>query len=260
MAKEQAVEKVQLAIQTMDMNEMQEMIADNLDAGVSIFDLPPIKVPAGEGAKMWSIPGLGEDICQETFQAVILRAVNNRSYYPKSISETGGGEAPDCSSNDGLTGSGNKDSGMPQDVPCKDCPNSQWLNDEKPKCQQSMFLYVLQIGSMLPNRLQIPVTSMSAFKKYKIQLTSAVGKSYKKVVTEFGLVKVKGTPDYYVATFTGQDLLDKEGKDRVKLLTEKITPIFEYVPPKNQLAAGEDQPAIPASYNEPPPSTNPFDD
>ena len=48
MAKEKAVETVTLAIQNIEMADMQEMIADNLDAGVSIFDLPPIKVPAGE--------------------------------------------------------------------------------------------------------------------------------------------------------------------------------------------------------------------
>ena len=160
--------------------DLQEEIA-----GLNItFDR--IKVPSG-GGLAFEVPGDNPDEpdLQKEFSAVILYHHPILSYYKEKY--TGGSEAPDCSSMDGINGV-DRESGELKS--CKDCPLNQFGTGENggKACKTKRRIFILRAGEAFPTLLTLPTASISDYSKYIMRLLSK-GRKSNQVVTKFGLKK-----------------------------------------------------------------------
>ena len=145
-----------------------------------------IKVPSG-GGLAFEVPGENPDEpdLQKEFSAVILYHHPILSYYKEKY--TGGSEAPDCSSMDGINGV-DRESGELKS--CKDCPLNQFGTGENggKACKTKRRIFILRAGEAFPTLLTLPTASISDYSKYITRLLSK-GKKSNQVVTKFGLKK-----------------------------------------------------------------------
>ena len=154
-------------------------------AGLSItFD--KIKVPSG-GGLAFEVPGDNPDEpdLQKEFKAVIIYHHPVLSYYKEKY--TGGNEAPDCSSIDGVVGV-DKESGEIRR--CKDCPLNQFGTGENggKACKNRRRIFILRENEIFPTLLSLPTASVDNFTKYIVNLVGKHKKS-NQVVTKFSLKK-----------------------------------------------------------------------
>ena len=145
-----------------------------------------IKVPSG-GGLAFEVPGENPDEpdLQKEFSAVILCHHPILSYYKEKY--TGGSEAPDCSSMDGICGVDRETGEMKS---CKDCPLNQFGTGENggKACKTKRRIFILRAGEAFPTLLTLPTASISDYSKYIMRLLSK-GKKSNQVVTKFGLKK-----------------------------------------------------------------------
>src|SRR5689334_4303976 len=91
-----------LSVAPEEIAAMQEAFAMNIGNGsVSEFDLPRIKV--NPGTALWLIPTLDGEETTQRIEGVVVFARDTRVYYQ---SKDAGNVPPDCSSMDGITGTG----------------------------------------------------------------------------------------------------------------------------------------------------------
>ncbi len=190
--------------------DIGQLLKDNLGSGgLSPFDLDRVKIPGG-GSLMWTIPSIdGETESKELF-GIIAAWADKRSFWAKSMDESGGGSPPDCSSEDGEVGFGypighpdldeselehrfNNDgsehlSGGPFE--CMRCPLSQFGSGkgQAQACKSMKFVFLISPERLLPMLLSVPPSSLRAFRQYMLQLASS-GARYNNVVTKFTLEK-----------------------------------------------------------------------
>lgn len=160
--------------------DLQEEIA-----GLNItFDR--IKVPSG-GGLAFEVPGDNPDEpdLQKEFKAVIVYHHPIHSYYKEKY--TGGNEAPDCASIDGVVGV-DKESGEIRR--CKDCPLNQFGTGENggKACKNRRRIFILRENEIFPTLLSLPTASVDNFTKYIVNLVGKHKKS-NQVVTKFSLKK-----------------------------------------------------------------------
>lgn len=175
-------------------------------AGMSLsFDR--IKIPSG-GGTVFEVPGdaPGETDAVKEFSGVILYHHPLFSYYRERFS--GGNEAPDCGSYDGVIGVGNPGG------PCAQCPLNQFGSGENggKACKNKRRIYILREGELIPMVLTLPTGSMKEFSVY-IKRLLAKGRMSSTVVTRFSLKKTTnvGGIAYSQAQFSkGRSLTDKE--------------------------------------------------
>ena len=145
-----------------------------------------IKVPSG-GGLAFEVPGDNPDEVdlQKEFSAVILYQHPILSYYKEKY--TGGSEAPDCSSMDGIGGIDKETGEMKL---CKNCPLNQFGSGENggKACKNKRRLFLLRAGEAFPTVLTLPTTSVNDFSKFAMRLISK-GKRPNQVVVKFGLKK-----------------------------------------------------------------------
>lgn len=145
-----------------------------------------IKVPSG-GGLAFEVPGENPDEpdLQKEFSAVILYHHPILSYYKEKY--TGGSEAPDCSSMDGISGI-ERETGELRS--CKDCPLNQFGTGENggKACKTKRRIFILRAGEAFPTLLTLPTASISDYSKYIMRLLSK-GRKSNQVVTKFGLKK-----------------------------------------------------------------------
>lgn len=154
-------------------------------AGLNItFD--KIKVPSG-GGLAFEVPGDNPDEpdLQKEFKAVIIYHHPVLSYYKEKY--TGGNEAPDCSSIDGINGI-EKETGEVN--LCKDCPHNQFGSGENggKACKTKRRIFILRENEVFPSILTLPTGSLADFSKFIYSLVKK-GKKSNQVVTKFGLKK-----------------------------------------------------------------------
>lgn len=168
--------------------DMGEMIGEEL-AGLDI-QFPVIKVPSG-GGLAFEVPGDDPNSpdLQKEFNAVILYQHPLMSYYKEKY--TGGNQAPDCGSYDGVNGI-DRETGLIKS--CADCPFNQFKSGENggKACKTKRRLFLLREGETIPTILTLPTGSMKDYSNYLFRI---VGK-YKKpnrVVTKFSLAKAQNS-------------------------------------------------------------------
>lgn len=183
-----------------------------------------IKVPSG-GGLAFEVPGENPDEpdLQKEFSAVILYHHPVLSYYKEKY--TGGNEAPDCSSFDGINGVERETGEIKK---CKDCPLNVFGTGENggKACKTKRRIFILRANEMLPTILSLPTASIGDFSKYIMRLVSK-GKKSNQVVTKFSLKKVQnagGITYSKVVLATERDLNEEEMKNITKM-TEQVKAI-----------------------------------
>lgn len=211
--------------------EMNEMIGEEL-AGLNI-QFPVIKVPAG-GGLAFEVPGDDPNSpdLQKEFNAVILYHHPLLSYYKEKY--TGGSQAPDCGSFDGVYGIG-EPGGR-----CAECPLNQFGTGENggKACKTKRRVFLLREGESIPTILTLPTGSLNDFSKYVMRLISK-GKKSNQVVTKFSLTKAQnsgGIAYSKVVLATAYDLT-KDDIESISLMTEQVKALAK----KQDLTAIEDE-------------------
>lgn len=192
-----------------------------------------IKVPSG-GGLAFEVPGENPDEpdLQKEFSAVILYHHPILSYYKEKY--TGGSEAPDCSSMDGINGV-DRESGELKS--CKDCPLNQFGTGENggKACKTKRRIFILRAGEAFPTLLTLPTASISDYSKYIMRLLSK-GKKSNQVVTKFGLKKDSNKTGItfskvtlgYERDLTEQELVNvKEMSEQVKSMASTLHENFD---------------------------------
>ena len=179
-----------------------------------------IKVPSG-GGLAFEVPGENPDEpdLQKEFSAVILYHHPVLSYYKEKY--TGGNEAPDCSSFDGINGVERETGEIKK---CKDCPLNVFGTGENggKACKTKRRIFILRANEMLPTILSLPTASIGDFSKYIMRLVSK-GKKSNQVVTKFSLKKVQnagGITYSKVVLATERDLNEEEMKNIAKMIEQ----------------------------------------
>ena len=212
------VKKEEQFVANTDMADLQDELA-----GMSItFD--KIKVPSG-GGLAFEVPGINPDEpdLQKEIKAVILYHHPMLSYYKEKY--TGGSEAPDCSSIDGITGVERETGEMKL---CKDCPYNQFDSGENggKACKTRRRIFILREGKAFPTILSLPTASMKEFQMYIRNLIESHRKS-NQVVTKFTLKKETNktgiTYSKVVLSFE-RDLTDAE-KENISKMSEQTKSI-----------------------------------
>ena len=180
-----------------------------------------IKVPSG-GGLAFEVPGENPDEpdLQKEFSAVILYHHPVLSYYKEKY--TGGSEAPDCSSFDGITGIERETGEIKH---CKDCPLNVFGSGENggKACKTKRRIFILREHEAFPTILSLPTASIGDFSKYIVRLVSK-GKKSNQVVTKFSLKKVQnagGITYSKVVLATERDLDDAEMQN-IQKMTEQV--------------------------------------
>lgn len=215
-----------IAVMAVDIPRLKESLTESLGGyGMSVFDLQRIKMPAG-GGPAFTVSGLeGEEAIQK-FQCAVIHARPGRAYWPNSVDETGGGQPPDCSSNDSITGHGEPGG------TCAVCPLAQFGSHRDGRaqaCKQVQNLFVFREGSdsQLPELFVLPPTSLGAWRKFAVTLAGRL-LSPSSVLIEVGLQKAKsgGGVSYAQATFRAVRVLNPDEIARVKALAQVFRPLF----------------------------------
>jgi hypothetical protein len=154
---------------TMPEQERQAVMAafnTNCATGsITEFDLPRIKVASGTA--LWLIPGLEGDSTAPVIEGVVVAARDTRVYYQ---SKDAGNVPPDCSSIDGVNGTGKP----PLGGACAECAMAKWDSGENgaQACKQVKQLFMLRGSSMLPEVVSLPPTSLKAIRQFFLKLAT----------------------------------------------------------------------------------------
>lgn len=168
-------------------NQAAALLKQNL-AGedISMADLDRVKVPAGGGTS-WTVKTLEGERPTKTLEGVLLHVTRRRAYWQ---SANPSGDQPDCSSNDCVTGVGTPGGA------CLNCPLNQFGTAVKQggglgrgkACKESVLLFLLQPGALLPTIVVTPAGSLKAVKQYRLKLAEG-GVPYYAAMTRLELVK-----------------------------------------------------------------------
>ena len=206
MAKEVAVkETAQFMVLANAQNAIEALKSNMEGENLSPMDLDRVSVPAGGGIA-WTVPTLdGEESVQEIV-GVCVGIQNCRAYWAGDFA--GGGDPPDCVSEDNVTGVGDPGGN------CKLCPMSQFGSDSRGKgqaCKQIKRLFVMRPNSMLPLVVNLPPTSIKTATRYQLRLANT-GLKYQHAVTRITLAKTKNSEGiaYSTAVFALAGRLDPD--------------------------------------------------
>ena len=147
-------------------------------------DLDRAVNPSGTNTK-WEIPDIDETSeSASELSGVIVHSCDKRAYYEGKYS--GGGERPDCYSDDGVNGvgeladkCGNK---------CIDCPMDVFgsaKDTDAKACKEVKRVYLLREGEMLPMIVNLTPQNLRALRTYGVRLTNKRGKELPEVISKF---------------------------------------------------------------------------
>lgn len=179
------------------------MGSQNLD----VQDLEKILLPS-KGAVTWQYETIDGDVTTKDITGIVIHFIDRRMYYSKPFSETGGGERPDCSSGDMITGVGNPGG------KCEDCKFEKFESSDTglgSACKPERILFIAMGNDLLPTVIKIPVTSIKAVAKYFLRLGSK-GIPFYSIETILTLEKEKsksGIPYSKVVINVGKKLDEK---------------------------------------------------
>lgn len=131
----------------------------------------------------------------KSFEGHIIYFCNANQYYSRKFGE--GDAVPDCYSTDGIVVAGGTD---PQHGPCRSCPLNEYgsaAEGEGKACQNTIRLYVLVDGEVIPSVLKAPPSSLGKKDALMRWLTNApniaakagAGVHYQPIKVKFGLHK-----------------------------------------------------------------------
>ena len=226
-----------------DMQWLNEAMSEDC-AGIEL-QLDRIKIPAG-GSTAFEIPTGDSDEPEmvKEITGVILFNHPANAYYKDKY--TGGSNPPDCSSFDGIHGTGTPGGN------CKTCPYNKFgSGDGKSKaCKNRRILYILREGQLFPVILNLPVGSSGAYKNYVKHLLTQRS-SLSRVVTTISLKKAMSDSNiaYSQAAFK---FVRQLTEDEVNSLAPLVDQMKTYAANLTtaDLVADEDAPFVDADTGE----------
>lgn len=242
------------AIMQTDPRELAAALRDVADGQrLSPWSLDVVKVPAG-GVTVWTVPTLEGVTNVPTIEGIVIYQRTIRSFWKQSIS-AGGGNPPDCSSQDGSVGIGDPGpahpdyaktetktrfdaSGEPWEIgryACVDCGNAQFgskVRDDGGQgrgqaCKQAKLLFLIQPESVLPLIVSTPPSSLKLVRQFFLRMTGQNIPPFGAVV-RLGLEKTKNADGIAYAQIVPsfvRRLEDGEKRQMVAAL-EELRPIF----------------------------------
>lgn len=189
--------------------KMLQVFQDNYNEGIRMGDLERVRIPSGGGTH-WKLDTLnGEEFVTE-IKGVLVAWHSSRAYFI-----TDEDERPACTSLDGKKGIGDP-GGF-----CESCALSVWRENERggggSACKEQRTLYLLTDKGILPLLLILPVTSIGAFRKLMVRLSSHM-LSHWEVLLSLTLKeeKSKGGIKYSQAEIKPERKLSKEEAEAVQ--------------------------------------------
>ena len=161
---------------------------------LDLFDM--VKSPSG-GSTVFSVPGLSGDEAEKELTGIILDYTTPRAYWdtPDPVE----GTPPVCMSQDSIV-SQNGES-------CAHCPYNDFGSKDGESgakaCKESILLFLLRPGSVIPLLVRVPVTSKPRFLKYSTRLLSTLT-PVSSVVTKITLEKATSKQGKPYALFNFQ--------------------------------------------------------
>lgn len=185
-------------------------------SGIGEFELDTLRVPSG-GGRTWQIPGLDNEEAKSV-EGIIVHWSEPRAYWKEGLETSGGGSPPDCSSPDGVRGTG-----TPGGI-CEVCPMNQWQSAEKGEgkaCKQTRVLMLMRPESRLPLRVVVPPSSLKPIRSYFLRLASGAIPYYA-VVTKLELQsqRSKGGITYSEIVPSKVERLAPADVDRVRAFSQ----------------------------------------
>lgn len=230
MAKDKLVvaEPFSLAPLEVGMDEVKDLIKSNIGPeGISAFDLERAINP-GSGSTKWKIPGLDEKPEEtDVIEGIILYHRFVRVFYEGEYK--GGGDVPNCSSENGMVGVGNPGGD------CLDCPFQEWgsgKNDGK-ACRGVKQLFIQRTGSLLPTLVNISPVNLGHPKFFLMQLLNKKRLKAEHILTKIRLVADKSKKsgyDYARTDFSMTRELNEEEKFAAEELKKIWQPLIEARP------------------------------
>ncbi len=194
-----------------------------------------VTIPSA-GGTTFELPGElpGETDAVKEFTGVILYHHPLHAFYRERF--TGGNNAPDCGSYDGMTGVGNPGGD------CASCPLNQFGSGENggKACKNKRRIYILRECELIPLLLTLPTGSMKEFGVY-IKRLLAKGKKSQSVVTRFSLKKVSnaGGIAYSQAQFAVSRMLADEETRYIAAMADQVKQYATRVGYEVEPVAGE---------------------
>ena len=160
-----------------------DTIRANLKSQPLTLDLSDLVKPPSGGATVFSVPGLGGEEAAKELTGIVLDYTTPRAYWdtPDPVE----GTPPVCMSQNSIISQDGK--------ACAHCPyndfGSTLKSDSNAKaCRESVLLFLLRPGSIIPLLVRVPVTSKGRFLKYSTRLLSTLT-PINSVVTKISLSK-----------------------------------------------------------------------
>ncbi len=186
-------------------NNTLEVIRENLKnqpLSLQLFDV--VKSPSG-GATVFSVPGLSGDEAEKELTGIILDYTTPRAYWdtPDPVE----GTPPVCMSQNSIISSDGK--------ACAHCHYNDFGSKDGESnakaCKESVLLFLLRPGNILPLLVRVPVTSKPRFLKYTARLAGNLA-PINSVVTKITLEKAtsKSGKPYALFNFETVGLLSAE--------------------------------------------------
>ena len=179
-----------------------------------MFDI--VKSPSG-GSTVFTVPGLSGDEAEKELTGIILGYTTPRAYWdtPDPVE----GTPPTCFSCNSVVSEDGK--------VCAHCPFNDYGSKDSETgakaCKESVLLFLLRPGNVLPLLIRVPVTSKVLFLKYTARLTSTLI-PLSGVVTRITLKKAtsRGGKPYAQFCFEAVNVLGNEEAASAKAFAKKF--------------------------------------
>lgn len=237
----------QFPVLAYDQQELTELLNDNL--GGMMPRLTRISWPTG-GALSFKVQTDEGDKQMSTLTGLVVHHIPNRLFWEESFEESGGGQIPDCSSGDGITGIGTpRHEGAGIEHPaltlnpenqgpfsCAQCPLSKFRNGDRPLCRETHPIFLIPRSespdevNLLPIVVSVPPSSLTVWSIFSGQLL-ARGISFRRAIVEIGLEVDKGGPrgniDYSKMKVRRVGLLTPEEYSFMREYATSLQPLFD---------------------------------
>ena len=200
----------------------------NQPLSFQLFDT--VKAPSG-GSTVFTVPGISGDEIEKSITGIILDYATPRAYW--ETADPVEGTPPTCYSTNSIVSTDGK--------ACSSCPFNTFGSrngDSLAKaCKESVSLFMLRPGNIMPIIVRIPVSSKVIFQRY---LTRLIGKilPLSGVVTKITLDKTtnKAGQPYSVYSFEAVDVLSPEDVARAKAFGEEFMAVMDSEDSKDKAA------------------------
>lgn len=203
-----------------------DIVRDTLVGVDNILGILPRATITATGPAAFTV----RDTPVEELRGVIVHSQYGRAYWPSAFS--GGGEAPDCSSIDGKTGTPAPEAQVAGGA-CAQCPMNQFVEGMGKPCKESWTLAIVPEGDLLPILVSVPAASIKAWQAYKLDLGLRAPRfKAEHVITTLRVVKgnTKNRSGINQITFScdkAQDALSPEAQQQMEAYVASVRPALE---------------------------------